>query len=293
MNTGIIQANVVFKKSEKMNVKIFTAILLIAFSLSGKISSAQQTVPADTDTLRQVSLFNLKSDDKTMIALTFGQSNAANYGKNPYTPHNAFVYNFHKGKLYTAKDPLLGATGKGGSVWTRLGDKLIDSGLYNKVIFIPIAVDGTTIERWVRGGYCFERLEQTLKILDSLNIRLTHIFWHQGESDNVYNTTKEKYKVHLGAILQTLRKYQSAKFYVSIASYHSVPIAKPLGVDYAIREAQKEFINENKGVLVGPDTDTLIHAIHRYDSVHFSDFGMTAFAQLWFNAILNKKENSH
>jgi Carbohydrate esterase, sialic acid-specific acetylesterase len=192
--------------------------------------------------------------------------------------------------LYTAKDPLIGTTGKGGSVWTRLGDKLIDSGLYNKVILIPIAIDGSAIERWVSGGYCFERLEQTLKTLDSLHIRLTHIFWHQGETDNVLNTSKAKYKEHLGAILQTLRKYQSADFYVSIASYHPVPIAKPLGVDNVIRDAQKEFINENKGVLVGPDTDTLIHAIHRHDSVHFSDFGMSLFAQQWLNAMLNKSE---
>ena len=227
-----------------------------------------------------------------MIALAFGQSNAGNYGKTAYTPHNAFVFNFHNGKLYTAKDPLIGTTGKGGSVWTRLGDKLIDSGLYHKVILIPIAVGGSAIDRWVFGGDCFEKLQQTLKTLDSQHIRLTHVFWHQGESDNVLNTTKAKYKEHLGAILQTLRKYQSADFYVSIASYHSVAIAKPLGVDNAIRDAQQEFINENKGVLAGPDTDTIIHAIHRHDSVHFSDFGMTAYAQLWFNAIINKKEKA-
>ena len=127
-------------------------------------------------------------------------------------------------------------------------------------------------------------------MLDSLHIRLTHIFWHQGETDNILNSSKAKYKENLGAIFQVLRKYQSADFYVSIASYHPVSIAKPLGVDNVIREAQKEFINENKGVLVGPDTDTLIHAIHRHDSVHFSDFGMSLFTQQWLNAMLNKSE---
>ena len=224
-----------------------------------------------------------------MIALAFGQSNAGNYGKNAYTPHNAFVFNFNNGKLYTAKDPLIGTEGKGGSVWTRLGDKLIDSGLYNKVILIPIAAGGSSIERWGSGD-CFKKLQQTLIMLDSLHIRLTHIFWHQGETDNILNSSKAKYKENLGAIFQVLRKYQSADFYVSIASYHPVSIAKPLGVDNVIREAQKEFINENKGVLVGPDTDTLIHAIHRHDSVHFSDFGMSLFTQQGLNAMLNKSE---
>ena len=272
-----------------MNIKITIAILLITFSASVKVSSAQSILPADENTLRQVSLSNLKSDDKTMIALAFGQSNAGNYGKNAYTPHNAFVFNFNNGKLYTAKDPLIGTEGKGGSVWTRLGDKLIDSGLYNKVILIPIAAGGSSIERWGSGD-CFKKLQQTLIMLDSLHIRLTHIFWHQGETDNILNSSKAKYKENLGAIFQVLRKYQSADFYVSIASYHPVAIAKPLGVDNVIREAQKEFINENKGVLVGPDTDTLIHAIHRHDSVHFSDFGMSLFTQQWLNAMLNKSE---
>lgn len=272
-----------------MNIKITIAILLITFSASVKVSSAQSILPADENTLRQVSLSNLKSDDKTMIALAFGQSNAGNYGKNAYTPHNAFVFNFNNGKLYTAKDPLIGTEGKGGSVWTRLGDKLIDSGLYNKVILIPIAAGGSSIERWGSGD-CFKKLQQTLIMLDSLHIRLTHIFWHQGETDNILNSSKAKYKENLGAIFQVLRKYQSADFYVSIASYHPVSIAKPLGVDNVIRDAQKEFINENKGVLVGPDTDTLIHAIHRHDSVHFSDFGMSLFTQQWLNAMLNKSE---
>ncbi len=275
-----------------MHFKIVTAILVITFSSCVKISSAQVIVPTDADTLRQVSLSNLKSDGKTMIALAFGQSNAANNGQKLYTTHNASVFNYYGRKLYTAKDPLMGNTGKGGSVWTRLGDRLIDSGLYKKVIFIPIAVGGSAIECWVSDGDCFEKLQQTLKTLNSQHIRLTHIFWHQGEMDNLLNTSTAKYKEQLGAILQTLRKYQSADFYVSKASYHPGAIAKPLGVDSVIRNAQKEFISENKGVLLGPDTDTIIHTIHRHDSVHFSDFGMTAYAQQWFNAIINKKEKA-
>ena len=275
-----------------MLFKVTIAILVVSFLSGVQIGVAQLIVPTDADTLRLAGLSNLESDNKTMIALAFGQSNAANFGKNVYTTHNASVFNYYGGKLYTAKDPLMGTTGKGGSVWTRLGDKLIDSGLYDKVIFIPIAVGGSAIERWAPGGDCFKRLQQTLQALDNQHIRLTHIFWHQGETDNLLNTSGEKYKKHLDGILQTLRKYQSADFYISVASYHSAATAEPLGVDSVIRNGQKEFINENKCVLVGPDTDTIIHAIHRHDSVHFSDFGMNAFAQLWFNAIINKKEKA-
>lgn len=268
-----------------MNKAVF--IFLYIFLLN-KVH-AQAPVNSAADSLQEVSLSNLAPNKNTMIALTFGQSNAGNRGQTPYKPHNN-VLNYYDAKLYHAKDPLLGATGPGGSVWTHLGDLLIDSGLYKKVIFVPIAIGNTDIECW-SSGMCFQKLERTLKQLDSLHVKLTHIFWHQGESDNLENTSKQKYKASLKIILQTIRNYhQQADLYVSIASYHNGAITKPLGVDTTIREAQKEFIAENKGVVYGPDSDTLIYAIHRHDGVHFSDFGMKAFAQLWLNAI-RKKEN--
>lgn len=265
-------------------------LLLVVFITSVfSLANAQLMEPTPADSIRLVSLSNLKQDGKTMIALTFGQSNAANNGQNPYTPHNTAVYNYYQSKLYTAKDPLFGATREKGSVWSRLGDMLIDKGLYTKVIFIPIAVGGSEIACWTSGD-CSKKLQQTLDLLNSQHIQLTHIFWHQGETDNLKNTTEATYKEQLAMILQTLRKTQSADLYVSIASYHPGSITKPLGVDTVIRKAQQSFINENKGVLEGPDTDTLVHAIHRYDSVHFSDFGMNDYAQLWLKAIVNKRE---
>jgi len=272
----------------KMNKAIITFSCIVL--LLNKVYAQDAIKKSDADSLQEVSLSNLTPDKKTMIALTFGQSNAGNRGQIPYTPHNSSVLNYYEGKLYPAKDPLLGTTGPGGSVWTHLGDLLIDSGLYEKVIFVPIAIGNTDIACWT-SGECFQKLEKTLKQLDSLHIKLTHIFWHQGESDNLENTSKEKYKASLKILLQTLRKYyQDADFYVSIASYHNGAITKPLGVDTAIRQAQKEFIRGNKGVVFGPDTDQLIYAIHRHDGVHFSDFGMKAYAQLWLREIRKKRE---
>lgn len=250
---------------------------------------AQEILPVDADHAREVEAANLTQDGHTMIVLALGQSNAANRGQVPYTPHNASVLNYYGGKLYKAKDPLIGSTGVGGSVWSRLGDMLIDSGLYTKVIIVPIAVGGSEIACWTSGN-CYKKLQHTLELLDSQHIKLTHICWHQGETDNINNTSTAAYKKQLAIIFQALRKHQSADFYVSIASYHPQMVLKPLGVDSLIRNAQQEFINEHEGVLLGPDTDLLIHAIHRYDSVHFSDFGMSAFARLWLKALKERKE---
>lgn len=264
--------------------------LLSFIYCSAHVHAQVLIVPAAADSSRQVNLSNLTADARTMIALTFGQSNAANNGKEAYIPRHSSVLNYYKGNLYTAKDPLLGSTGTGGSVWTHLGDMLIDSGLYDKVILIPIAVGGSGIGRWTSGD-CAEKLQQTLRSLDSQHIKLTHIFWHQGETDNLLNTSGDTYKKSLDTILNTIRMHhQNAALYVSIASYHPGAVAKSLGVDSVIRKAQMQWINENRNVILGPDTDILIYAIHRYDGVHFSDFGMKQFAQLWFKAIKEKKE---
>src|SRR5574339_1091325 len=118
--------------------KIFFLFLVIIFFIQ---TQAQVfIVPTDADSARQVSLSNLEQDGHTMIALTFGQSNAGNYGKGEYILHNNSVFNYYEGQLYTAKDPLIGTTGTGVSVWTRVADMVIDSGLYKRVIIIPIAV---------------------------------------------------------------------------------------------------------------------------------------------------------
>lgn len=243
-----------------------------------------------TDSLEEVSLSELKSDAHTVIALTFGQSNAANRGQKRYTCHNKAVLVYHEGKLYRAKDPLPGATGPGGSVWSVLGDMLIDSGLAKKVVIIPIAIGNTAIDCWTQGE-CYDKLQKTLRQLDAAKIVLTHVFWHQGESDNLKNTSGEAYKDNLGVLLKTVREHrQTAAFYISLASYHNEAVTKPLGVDTTIRAAQKQFIKENNGVRQGPDTDGLIYAIHRYDGVHFSEYGMKQFALLWLKAIKEAKE---
>ena len=53
---------------------------------------------------------------RVMVALVFGQSNAANFGESPLQAREG-VYNFYQGKLYAAHDPLLGADGEGHNIF--------------------------------------------------------------------------------------------------------------------------------------------------------------------------------
>jgi len=226
----------------------------------------------------------LVKGDKTIIFLAFGQSNAADYGLGIYIPHNE-VYNYYKGDVYKAKEPLLGPDGSGSSVWTRLGDLLIDSGLYEKVIIIPCGIGQTSIQCWTEGK-CREKLNETLNYLSKDSITPTHIFWEQGETDNVDKTSRAQYKTRLKELIQVFRdRHIEAPFYVSVCSYFPYSNNNPLGINDSIRLAQLETIQEIKNTRQGPDTDSLNLAYYRMDAVHFTEKGLDRLALEWFKKI--------
>ncbi|MGY4384236.1 hypothetical protein ACVWYN_001262 [Pedobacter sp. UYP24] len=228
------------------------------------------------------------NSDKTFIFLAFGQSNAANYGNGTYECRNE-VYNFYKKNLYKAKEPLLGPDGGGSSVWTRVADMLIDSGLCKKVIIIPIGIGQTSIAKWTTGD-CRPILDKALDDLKKENIKLTHIFWDQGETDNVDGTSKAEYVNQLNKLVDIFRKKRiKAPFYSSITSYFPYNNDYPLGINSLITSAQTEVINERKDVLLGPNTDSLNLAFYRADGVHFTEKGLDKFAHAWFKKIRDSK----
>jgi len=225
--------------------------------------------------------------DHTIIFLAFGQSNSANYGNGTYRCKNE-VYNFYKENLYHAKEPLLGPDGSGSSVWTRVADLLIDSGLCKRVIIVPIGIGQTSISKWVDGD-CRKILDKTLTDLKAANIQLTHIFWDQGETDNVDGTKKSGYKQKLNQLIDVFRDQGfKAPFYSSVTSYFPYNNDYPLGINPEITGAQTEVINERQDVLAGPNTDSLNLAYYRADAVHFTEKGLDKLAYSWFKKI---KEN--
>ena len=228
----------------------------------------------------EMSLLNTK---KVMVALGFGQSNSANFGETKYRPQHE-SYSYYRGSLYRAEDPLPGADGSRGSVWTRLADLVIESGMYERVVFVTIGIGATSAGCWAEGE-CRRYLEETLRDLAAHNIRFTHILWHQGEQDNLQGTGHAEYAAQMNRLLAVIRGYgQDAPMYVSLASYQPHDMTRSF-MSAEVRLGQSEFINCNSGVLLGPDTDRLVSQNDRYDGVHFSSQGLDSFALLWLNAI--------
>lgn len=233
------------------------------------------------------SLNDIESDS-TLVILTFGQSSAGNCAKDVYQPsHN--VFNYYNGKIFKAVEPLKGANGNGGiSTWSRMADKLIQRKKCKKVILVPIARGGTSIEFWATGEGS-KLLDKTLNDLKTQNIKLTHILWHQGEANN--GNDPVDYYENLQSILARIRQYDNdVPFYCAIATYSAQSrFIENNGVDVELQKAQLSFTQNNDNVYLGANTDNYISAIYRYDGQHFSSFGNLIHSELWYEAITSKQ----
>ena len=123
-------------------VGVAAGIFLEYRGLPGRVADslvgprAESTFAAELTDRPEVPVDSLRGK-RVLVALTFGQSNSANHGETPHTSGPG-VLNFYLSKLYAARDPLLGATGGRGSVWTRFGDLVLAGGRYDAVVIAPI-----------------------------------------------------------------------------------------------------------------------------------------------------------
>lgn len=225
------------------------------------------------------------------VLFTFGQSNSANYGQWNYLyTCKQDVFNYFNDTLYKAKDPLLGANGEGASVWTLVGDKMIEKNMAKAVTVIPIGIGGVEIAAWAEGGKHHELLLRTLDEVVKHGIHIDYICWHQGESDNIANTSKEEYIRQFLTIREAFRSRGiQAPFIVAVASYHPDCLEEDHGCSEEIRQAQKELAKRYKDIFTGPDTDKLDQLYQRADGVHFSHVGQRMHADMWVKAIRRVK----
>ncbi|MBF0612799.1 MAG: sialate O-acetylesterase [Magnetococcales bacterium] len=214
-----------------------------------------------------------------MVALTFGQSNSANSGSIGLSGGEG-VYNFYNGQCYVAKDTMLGATGKDGSVWSRLGRKLIQGNLFDSVIFIAIGVGNSSITDWGEGGNLAPHLRKSIELVSKSGLKITHIFFHQGETDNLRGTTREQYRIRLRSIVESIRGLGvMAPFYVARASR----VCNSVSMNVIM--AQNDVIQQGVNIFPGPNTDLLSHMDFRIDCAHFSQAGLELHAEKWLEAI--------
>ena len=249
----------------------------------------KKEVKKDFDTL---SIKDFSNENFTVL-FTFGQSNAANFGQTRHTClHN--VYNWHNDTIYKAKDPLKGADGVLGSTWSRLGDLLVESGFSENVLIVSLAMGNSTISDWSLGGKYHKKLIKTIEKLNHQNIEVDYILWHQGETDNINNTSKKDYIDSFFKMYNSLNfNNKKPPFFIAIASYiprEELLVEKQKGTDTIIQNAQKTIAEKAPNIHLGPNTDELIQSYYRHDGLHFSTLGLDKHAEKWLHTLKNYKE---
>ena len=214
---------------------------------------------------------------KTAIIVVHGQSNAANYGSVRHTAREA-VDNFDPatGKCFAAADPLLGTDGLGGSFATRLGDILIQSGRYDRVILVPIAKGASSLSFLNNEGAGLTT--NGIAKLKAAGLTPTHILFQQGETDAALTTSAEQYAALLHQLVMRFRAAGfDAPFYVSRSTRCDDAGVKNAA---AVRAGQLSAVDAALNIRQGPDTDTIGNE-GRFDGCHMNEVGTLANAALW------------
>lgn len=219
------------------------------------------------------------------VYVTAGQSNSANFGQVRQAAKDDRVVYFD-GKAYVpARDPIPGGFGGGGTPWPLLGD-LLAKQCKVPICFRSSTLTYTPIALWLPDAKHnqFPTLVEQVKQLGPRGVRA--VLWHQGESDSLAKTTAEQYRDRLTQVIQAMRKDvgYDVDWFVAQASFHP-GCGKPQQEPVA---AGQRLIWKSKVAFVGPVTDDLLGKEYRSDGVHFTEKGLQAHAQRWYEAIVRQ-----
>lgn len=219
--------------------------------------------------------------DKTAVLLIAGQSNAGNHAQANFTSaYPSRAVNLFAGKCYPMASPLLGTTGLNGESWTLLSDQLLAAGTFDRVVVVATGIGGSAIARWQAGADLNRMLIDVVKAT-TRKYRITHVLWHQGETDLYQKTTTEEYTAAFADLASSLRaEGVTAPLFVSVASKGAYFIDSWNEED-PITIAQRQLADAAKGIYAGPDTNVLVPPSDRYDRTHFARAGQEKVAREW------------
>lgn len=221
--------------------------------------------------------------DRTAVIVFIGQSLSVNSVPVAYIPVNSNIdqLNIWDGKLYKAKDPLLGINGGSdpghqGTWLLRMADKLISDGVYDRVIIVPMAVGNTRVGQWSDPNlepYLFRRINTVGLRMRDAGLPCTAIMWGQGESDTSANTSQASYAASLQKVIAEFnRAIPGCPVLVAQESYYYG------NTNAGILAAQASVVN-NTTVFAGENVE-LIPPSGRYDNTHLNEAGADQRATL-------------
>ena len=249
-------------------------------------------------------------DQGTLKLFVWGQSLAANAGYGRYAARNTdktFVYS--NGNYYPCIDPIVGAEGGGGSVWSRLADSIlgrpINNSTVSQVVIGCCAQGSTSITHWAPGGNESETLHRCLSDYMANVGQPTHLAYSQGESD-VGNLSTEQWVDQWQTMLASIRNLGCAtKIWTSIETICNRRTANDPFDEDVIRETPNSYVKTEIGrqniraaqrivgahspdTRPGPNLDLIDwHLRACGDGCHFGERGLAMAARAWATALIN------
>ena len=244
----------------------------------------------------------------TFKLFVWGQSIAANCGHGRYAARNTdTTCVYADGHFYPCSDPIVGADGPGGSVWSRLADSVlgrpINNSTVSQVVIGCCAQGSTSINDWVPGGSEAPRLARCLSDYIANVGQPTHLAYSQGESDlNILSTEQWLDRWH--AMLASVRNVGcTSTIWTSVETICNLrTAADPFDVDVIrrspdsyvrievgrqnIRAAQRIAGTFGADTRPGPNLDLIDwHLRACGDGCHFGERGLAMAAQAWATAL--------
>ena len=246
----------------------------------------------------------------TLKLFVWGQSLAANSGHGRYAARNAEkTCVFADGNFYPCSDPIVGAEGPGGSVWSRFADSILGYPINNttvrQVVIGCCAQGGTSITDWAPDGRQAETLHRCLSDYIANVGQPTHLAFSQGETD-IYTLSTEQWFDRWRAMLASVRKLGCmSKIWTSVETVCNLrtvadpfdePVIRKTPDTYIMTEAGRQNIRAAQRMAgeLGPDTrpgpnldlvDWHLRACG--DGCHFGERGLAMAAQAWATALTN------
>ncbi|MBB5607355.1 MULTISPECIES: sialate O-acetylesterase [unclassified Janthinobacterium] len=210
--------------------------------------------------------------------LVLGQSISSNCNESVYGPVNNVLQIGKNGAIKAAADPFEWADCARGSMWMPLGRNLIEAGIAQKVIFMPIGVAGSKVGDWQAGGAAFGKLDDAIALIQANGLNFDFAFWHQGSSD--YGIDQKVYSEKLNSVLNYVNgKVKISRWLIAIHSrcsglYDKNVEAAQLALAAASNLHRYPGANNN---LLGDE--------YRFDGCHLNKIGQEKMASMWVDSI--------
>jgi hypothetical protein len=229
---------------------------------------------------------------RTAVIVIAGQSYGTNApATDPYWQPSIFsptapVYqlNVFTGQFLVARDPLLGMSGIGGTMWTRMAQKLVASGQYDNVVLVPLDVGGSSVGQWAPGGAYFRKLEVGMRELQDAGVnKVTQFIWEHGLADSGL-LPPDFYQLQLlNGVFGTLRAHgMTAPIYMAQNAVSDGTATPAVGGQYPFAQMQNGIASQTggSGILTGVNFDQIPGSDYATDG-HFTTTGLVDAGSEW------------